>query len=196
MSNNKLNSKGFTLVELLVSIILVVILFISFGTFFINYMTLYYGLQTDASNTVQMSQEIERMASVLRGITDINSASAYNLSCYGYFSPNDTYVSLIDYYVVNNVIYASVTPMTSNPPGGTPITSETQTYVILSNFYNPTGSGLFSYYDSSGNLLVAPITDQRIISSIGINLSTPATHNSQGQQISTTVTLRNRRISS
>lgn len=196
MLTNKLNSKGFTLVELLISIILVVLLFISFGTFFINYMTLYYGLQTDASNSVQMAQEIERIASVLRGITDINSASANNLSCYGYFSPNDTYVSLIDYYVNNNEVFVSVTPMTANPPGGTPLTSETKTYVILSNFYSPTGVGLFSYYDSSGNLLVPPISNQRSIGSIGINLSTPASHNSQGQQMSTTVTLRNRRISS
>lgn len=75
MLSNRLNNKGFTLVELLVSIILVVLLFISFGTFFINYTTLYYGLQTDASNSVEMAQEIERMASVLRGVTDITSAT-------------------------------------------------------------------------------------------------------------------------
>ena len=76
MRSNKINNKGFTLIELLVSMIMVVLLFISFGTFFINYTTLYYGLQTDASNSVQMTQEIERIASVLRGVTEITSASS------------------------------------------------------------------------------------------------------------------------
>lgn len=195
MRSNKINNKGFTLIELLVSMIMVVLLFISFGTFFINYTTLYYGLQTDASNSVQMTQEIERIASVLRGVTEITSASSDSLSCYGYFSPDDTYVSLINYYVSNNEVFASVTPMTADPPGGTPITSETKTYTVITNYYDPLGSGLFSYYDSSGNLLSLPISNERSISSVGINLSTPASHNKQGQQMSTTVTLRNMRIS-
>lgn len=158
-------------------------------------MTLYYGLQSDSINSIQMTEEIERIASVLRGLTDIVSATPNNLSAYAYFSPNDTYVSLINYYVnaAGNEVLATVTPMTSNPPNGTPITSETQTYTIISNYYQPSGQGLFTYYDSSGNILSQPITEEQVISSIGINLSEPATHNANGQQLSTIVTLRNRR---
>ena len=85
--------------------------------------------------------------------------------------------------------------MTADPPGGVPITAQTKTYTIITNYYNPSGTGLFSYYDSSNNLLSPPIANDRFISSIGINLSTPATHNANGQQMSTTITLRNMRIS-
>ena len=197
VNNYKIKDNGFTLVELLVSIALVLILFISFTTFFVNYMTLYYGLQSDASNSIEMAEEIERIAGVLRGLTDITSATPNNLTAYAYFSPNDTYVSLINYYLNSsgNQVLATVTPMTSNPPTGTPITSEQKTYVIISNYYQPSGQGLFSYYDSSGNELSQPITNEQDITSISINLSEPATHNSNGQSLSTTVTIRDRMVS-
>jgi prepilin-type N-terminal cleavage/methylation domain-containing protein len=195
--NNRQQS-GFTLVELLISIVLVVILFVSFGTFFINYMTLYYGLQSDSTNAIEMTQEIERMASVLRGLTNITSATPNSLTAYAYFSPNDTFVSLINYYVnaSGNEVMATVTPMTGNPPDGTPISSEATTYTIISHYYQPSGKSLFTYYDSAQDVLSQPITNQELISSIGINLSEPATHNANGQQLSTEVTLRNRIASS
>ncbi|MCL5113355.1 MAG: prepilin-type N-terminal cleavage/methylation domain-containing protein [Patescibacteria group bacterium] len=199
MANRIKNNKtGFTLIELLISIALVLILFISFTTFFINYMTLYYGLQSDASNSIEMAEEIERIASVLRGLTNITTATPNSLTAYAYFAPNDQYVSLISYYLnsAGNQLLATVTPMTSNPPTGTPITSEQKTYVIISNYYqSPSGQGIFSYYDSTGNELSQPISNEQDISSIAINLSAPATHNSNGQSLSTTITIRNRRVS-
>ncbi len=194
---NKLSNKGFTLIELLVSIVLVVILFVSFGTFFINYTTLYYGLQTDSSNSVQMAQELERIASVLRGLSDIVSATPNSLTAYAYFSPDDTYVSLINYYVnsTNNEVLATVTPMTSNPPTGSPITSQAKTYTIIPNYYQPSGGSLFNYYDVSGALLTQPISEEKAILSISINLSSPASHNVKGQQLSTEIMIRDRKVS-
>lgn len=143
-----------------------------------------------------MAQELERISAVLRGLTDIVSANPNSLTAYAYFSPNDSYVSLINYYINsnNNEVLATVTPMTSNPPTGNPITSESRTYTIISNYYQPPGGSLFSYYDISGNLLIPPISNEKTILSIGINLSSPASHNLNGQQLSTTVTIRDRRV--
>ena len=194
MSNKRLE-KGFTIVELLIAISLVGILFVSFGSFFTNYLSLYFGLQQDSGNAVEMAEQSEHISSVLRGLTDVNSAQANNLSVYAYFSPADTYVSLVDYYVnsAGNKVMASVTPMTSNPPVGTPIPSQTVVYTIVSNYYQKTGSSLFTYYDDNGNIIAAPVSDEHSIIELGVNLSEPAKHSKTGQQLSTVVSLRNRK---
>lgn len=195
MSHRSAEEQGFTLVELLVVISVLAVMTISFATFFTNYLILYSKYQTDASNFGEMASQSQRIADVLRGLTDIVSESANDLSVYAYFSPADTYVSLTHYYLNANrtAVMVDVTPMTANPPGGTPITSETKTYTIISNFYQPPGSSLFNYYDASDTQLTLPISDEHSIMEIQVNLAEPGSHTANGQTLSTTVSLRNRK---
>ena len=186
---------GFTIVELLVVISIVAVIFISFSTFFTNYLILYSKYQTDGSNFTELASQSQRVAQVLRGLTDIVSDSSNDLVVYAYFSPVDTYVSQVHYYLGNNgkTLYADVTPMTANPPIGTLETSQLKTYTIISNYYQPAGGSLFNYYDASDTQLSQPIADEHSIMEIQINLAEPATHSANGQTMSITVSLRNRK---
>ncbi len=187
---------GFTLVELMVVISVVAVMFISFGTFFTNYLILYSKYQQDASSFTELSQQSQRIADVLRGLTDISSESANDLVVYAYFSPADQYVSLTHYYLNANstAVMVDVTPMTANPPLGTPITASKRTYTILTNYYQPAGGSLFAYYDATGTALSLPIGDEHSILEIQVNLAEPASHTKNGQTLSTVASLRNRKI--
>jgi len=189
------SEQGFTIVELLVVISLVAIIFISFGTFFTNYIILYSKYQTDAGNFTELANQSTRIADVMRGLTDIVSESTNSITIYAYFSPVDSYTSLVKYYVSANgkAIMVDVTPMTANPPIGTPIVAQTKTYTIISNFYQPTGGSLFAYYDASGTALTLPISDEHSIMEIQVNLAEPGSHTQNGQSLSVTVSLRNRK---
>jgi prepilin-type N-terminal cleavage/methylation domain-containing protein len=186
---------GFTLVELLVVISLIALIFITFASFFTNYLISYTNYQQDATNFAELASESERIADVLRGLTGIESASANSLTVYAYFSPADTYVSQVQYYLntSGNEILATVTPMTANPPIGTLITSESKTYTIISNYYQPSGGSLFQYFDASNTLMSEPITDENSIIEIEINLAEPGSHTKTGQNLDVTVSLRNRK---
>ncbi len=189
--------KGFTLVELLVVIVVIGVLFATFAEFFNNNLILFLDQQQNSMNLTELQNESQRIGDVLRGTYDIISAQSNSLSVYAYFSPVDTYVSEVTYYLNSsgNQLLASVTPMTSNPPIGTPITSETATYTIISNYYAASGTSLFVYYDANENVLTPPISDERSIINIGINLGEPIYHSSssQSQTLNLIVNLRNRR---
>lgn len=187
---------GFSLVELLVVISLVAIVAVSFGSFFTNYLILYSKYQQDSLNFSEMTQQSQRLAQVLRGLTDIVSESGNNLTVYAYFSPADAYVSQVHYYLTANSkqLKVDVTPMTANPPNGTLLTSQTKTYTIISNYFQAPSTSLFTYYDANGSVLTPPIADEHSIVQIQINLAEPASHSSKGQTLSMTVSLRNRKI--
>lgn len=187
---------GFSLVELLVVISLVGILFASFGVFFSGYLKLYSSYQSDASNFSELAQQSQRISKVLRGIVDITVVDSNDLTAYAYFSPGDTYTSVVRYYLANGdtKLMVDVTPMTANPPIGTPITASKRTYTIITNYYKKPGVNLFDYYDSAGTQLTPPVANQHIISTINVNLYEPVSHSANGQQMSTSVSLRNRKV--
>lgn len=189
------NQKGFTLVELLVVIALVAIIIVSFGSFFLNYLKLYSKYQSDSLDFNQLASQSQRIADVLRGATDLITVQANTITAYAYFSPVDAYVSQVTYYKSANgkSLLADVTPMTANPPSGTLLTAQKKTYTIINNFYQPTGGVLFVYYDSTGTAMTLPITDEHTILQIQVNLAAKATHTKNGQTLSTTVSLRNRK---
>ena len=186
---------GYTLVELLVVLVLIVIVFISFGTFFTNYLTLYSGYQKDANNFSELGNQSQRISQVLRGLTDIISEGPNDITMYAYFAPSDAYTSIVRYYISTDgkKVMVDITPMTANPPNGTPITASKKTYTIISNYYQQTGVNLFTYYDSTGTVLTTPISDEHTIQDITVNLSEPASHAKTGQQLAVTVSLRNRK---
>lgn len=179
----------------MVVISVIAVMVISFGTFFTNYLILYSKYQQDASDFTELANQSQRIADVLRGVTDIVSESSNNLTAYAYFSPQDNYVSLVHYYLntKGTAIMVDVTPMTANPPNGTPLTNSTKTYTIISNYYQAAGVNLFNYYDASGTLMSLPITDEHSILEMQVNLAEPASHSQSGQTLSITVSLRNRK---
>lgn len=187
---------GFTLVELMVSIVLIAIISATFLVFFKSSLFDYLNLQHDATSFTNLDTQAARVANVVRGTTGITSASANDLAIYAYFYPFDTYVSLLHYYLQttgsDTQLMADLTPMSANPPTGTPLTAQKRTFVIIDNFYQPAGSSLFTYLDSSNTPLPLPITDLQTIKGIQVNLATK-TSNNGNQAINLLVSLRNRK---
>lgn len=188
---------GFTMPELLTTMIITAILSLIAYSFFSTSISQYYSLEARGTSLAELASQSQRVAQVLRGVTGITEASADDITCYAYFYPRDSYVSLIHYYKVNGntELLADVTPMTSNPPSGTPINSEEKTFTIINNFYQVSGVSTFVYYDASNVALSEPITDLSSISAIQVNLAVPgwALNQQSNQQLSLEVELRNRK---
>ncbi len=189
------NQSGFSIVELLVVISLIGIIFATFSSFFTNYLILYSKYQQDSLNFGEMAQQSQRIGQVLRGLTDIVSESANDITVYAYFAPSDNYVSQVHYYLdgTGKKLMVDITPMTANPPTGTLLTSQKKTYTIISNYYQAPSVNLFNYYDAGGSLMTLPISDEHSIMQIQVNLAEPASHGSKNQNLSITVSLRNRK---
>ena len=187
---------GFTLIELMVSIVLMAIIGTTFLVFFKSSFFNYLNLQTDASALTQLNTQSARIATVLRGTTGITSVAANDFVGYSYFYPSDSYVSVIHYYLQTSgtitVLKADVTPMTANPPIGSPQTDKLRTYTIIDNFYQPAGTSLFTYLDQNGAALSLPITDLTTIKGIQISLAAKGSNNSN-QAITVQVNIRNRK---
>ncbi len=195
MLRHKLTSQqGFTIVELTMVIIVIGIVVPMFYLFFNNSLSQYLTLQKDGSDFTDLAYQSQRIGNVLRGATDIVSVSADDISCYAYFSPNDTYVSLIHYYKTagNTQMLADVTPMTANPPIGSLITAKKQTFKIINNFYQSPSLSTFVYLDETGAPLTLPIADEHTIKGVQVNLAAKGGDNSN-QAITLQVSLRNRK---
>lgn len=191
------SSRGFTLVEVLVVLLLVGIVGTTAFTFITTSFNQYLALQQDGMVFGDLAQSSQRLAQVLRGLTDITAANANGMTIYAYFYPNDAYVSLIVYYknAAGTALYADVTPMTANPPNGTPITANKKTYTIIGSlFVNPAVS-TFVYQDSAGTTLALPLSDLHTIKEITVNLAVPVkSPTSTGNDaMSLLVSLRNRK---
>ena len=200
MTHSK-NNLGFTVVELLIAISLAAVLSLVAIGFFSSSFNNYIKLSKDSTNLSEVASQTQRIARVLRGLTDISDASSPNeITVYAYFSPVDTYVSQVRYYknAAGTVLYADVTPMTANPPIGTLITANKKTFTIISTFYTVSGTNLFTYLDAAGNALTNPVIDQHTIKGIRINLAVPtivgkANPNNSYTTTSLQVSLRNRK---
>jgi hypothetical protein len=192
--NNVNPQSAFTLIELLIVITLTFIISIGFYTFFKTNLFTYLNLQKDATTFTDIAWQSQRVANVVRGLTDIVSAADEDLVMYTYFFPSDTYVSKVHYYLGNSgkTLYADVTPMTSNPPVGTPITANLKTHTIIPEYKQSGGVKLFEYLDTAGAPMALPIADLRMVKAIRVNLAT-TTSGQTNQAITLSVSLRNRK---
>ncbi|CAN5445034.1 hypothetical protein BH10PAT3_BH10PAT3_2740 [soil metagenome] len=195
--NRKNGDKGFSIIELMIAMFVVSIVTTTLITFFNTSISQYLSLHRDSLAFGDLATQSQRVANVVRGLSDITQAENNEITMYAYFAPNDTYVSLIHYYLAssNTKMLADVTRMTSNPPTGTPITGSLKTFTIIDNFYLAGGLNTFTYYDSGNNLLTPTIADLHTIKTVKINLAIPskspvATSNTT---MSVQVSLRNRK---
>ena len=196
MLTPKRDQAGFTLIELLISIVIITIIGSTFLVFFKSSFFNYLNLQSDATSTSQLDTQAMRVATVMRGVTGLTSVAANDINVYSYFYPSDAYVSVVHYYLqtsgTTTRLLADVTPMTANPPIGTPQTNKLKTYTIIDNFYQPSGTSLFTYLDSSGNALTLPISDLQTVKGVQVNLAAKGS-NGSNQALNVQVSLRNRK---
>jgi prepilin-type N-terminal cleavage/methylation domain-containing protein len=197
MSHHSRKESGFTLPELVIVMAVIAVVTAAMFTFVTTSLRRYVGLQGESSAFGQMAKESQRVAQVLRGTTDITTATADEITAYAYFFPNDAYVSLVHYYKnpAKTQLYAEVTPMTANPPTGSPITANKKTYTIIDKFHTVAGVQTFTYLDSLGNVLPLPIADLHTIKGIRVSLATPGDTIQTGSNniITLQVSLRNRK---
>lgn len=190
------SSQGFTLVELTVVITLIGILSTVFIVIYRTSLVNYLGLQKQASSFGQLSSQADRIANILRGTYSVELADDNELTVYAYLYPVDTYVSKIRYYVAisgsQKQLKADITPMTANPPLGTPITAKLKTAVLIDNFYQPANSKLFIYINALGTTLSTPVSDLSVVKTVQINLSTEVESGVE-QTINLQVLLRNKK---
>ena len=193
----KAKNSGFTLVEVLVIIFLIGIISATAYQAFAVSLREYFGLHENTLKSGELALNSQRVATVLRGATDIVAVDANDLTVYAYFSPEDTYVSLVHYYLnaQNTQLLVDITPMTANPPTGVPIEEEQRSYTIIENYFKKPGLDLFAYLDASGSDLNLPIADLNSIKGIRVNLAVPIDYPTEGssQQLSLEVNLRNRK---
>jgi prepilin-type N-terminal cleavage/methylation domain-containing protein len=196
VSKRLADSQGFTIVELLVSIVLISIIGTTFLVFFKSSLFNYLDLQKDATSFTQLDTQAARVSNVLRSSTGIVSASANDLVVYAYFYPVDTYVSLLHYYVITvsgtKQLKADLTPMSANPPIGSPVAAQMRTFVVIDNLYLPTGTDMFNYLSASGATISLPISDLQTIKGIQVNLAAQSARGGN-QAINLQVSLRNRK---
>lgn len=196
MSLTNSNNKGFTTVELLITVVIFAAIAASFFPFLNASFEQYMTLNNDAVIFAEVSFESQRIARVLRGSTEVVDAQTNEITVYAYFSPNDAYVSKIRYYkdTTNNKLFADVTPLTSNPPNGTEIISDKKTFTIIEKFGSG-GNQTFTYLDSAGNPLALPISELSTIKGIRVTLpvSTVNSIGSESSTLSLDVSLRNKK---
>jgi prepilin-type N-terminal cleavage/methylation domain-containing protein len=192
-----LRQRGFTLVELLIAMVILGVVSTALYTFFLTSFNQYFALQQEGMVTSELAQQSQRMAMVLRGVTDINAVSATDLRARAYFSPSDAYPSEIYYYksADGSKLMADVTPMSDNPPTGILLTAQKRTYTVIDDFFTQPSVDLFEYLDSAGNKFTLPITDLNTIKGIRVNLASsvksPIANGNDAMTIQ--VSLRNRK---
>jgi type II secretory pathway pseudopilin PulG len=186
-----LSEAGYSLVELLIVITLTVLIATPLVVFSYKGLTSYEFLQAQSNTSTELSTLSARIGKVVRGTTGILSAGANSLIIYGYFSPQDTTVKKIRYFIVGNNLEIGVTPPTGTAPNYTYNAADevvTITRVDLAMGAN----SLFTYYDDAGNVLPNGFATSQI-KAIGLYVAAnPRTKQlSVPIAITTRVTLRN-----
>lgn len=183
--------------ELIVVITVGGILIAAIVVFFNGNINQYFKLQSEGLAYSEVTSNSQRIARVLRGIKNIQTAEANSITAYTYFSNQSTYTSQVKYYLSNDnkQLLADVTPMDADYPIGNLITSQKYTVVVIDNFYQQTGIDIFSYADAAGNNLLVPVSNPNVIKAVSINLSVKPYNSASNKVISTklSVSLRNRK---
>src|SRR6185369_15761803 len=98
-SHNSLRQAGYSLIELLVVMTLTSMLAVPLVLFTYKGLSSYQFLQAQSDTSAELSTLSARITKVVRGTTGIISAGANTLTIYGYFSPQDTTIKKIRYFI-------------------------------------------------------------------------------------------------
>ncbi|MFO0920336.1 MAG: hypothetical protein U0451_01540 [Candidatus Saccharimonadales bacterium] len=199
MSHRSLDQNGFSITELLVVIIGVAIISMVIFSFFGSTTNQFFKLQADGIAYNEITNNSQRIASVVRGIKFIETAEADRIVGYSYFAPNEQYTSKITYDLTNTntLLRATVVPMTADYPTGTLLTAQTKVVPIVNSFYKKSGVDTFEYLDANGTKIPLPIDSTSInaIRSVRINLNVKpyGTNSTNINSTTLTVNLRNKK---
>ena len=187
----RLGQSGYSLVELLVVITITSMIAVPLVVFSYKGLTSYEFLQAQSNTSTELSTLSQRMGKVIRGTTLIVDAQANTLTIFGYFSPQDTIVKKIRYFISGSNLKIGVTPPTGTAPNYTYLASDevvTTTRVDLSMGSTP----MFTYYDDTGAQLPNGFANTQV-KQIGLYVAAnPRTKQlSVPISLSTRVTLRN-----
>lgn len=194
MSRRSIRSSGFTLVELMVSISLIGTLLAVFSIFFINNYQSYLNLQQNTLRANDLSNGLQRIARVLRGLNAITEAKDNILSGFAYFTPRDTTLSKVRYFydTSSRTVKVGVTPASGTAPNYTYIQSSEVITTIIDNV-NVTAP-IFTYLDLTGVESSFTTDTLKDIQTIKITLtSDKAGIYARDYQLQTAVSLRNRK---
>lgn len=152
MLHRNSSEAGYSLVELLVAMTLTSILAVPLVIFTYKGMTSYEVLQAQSNTSLELSSLSARIGKVVRGTTGVEAASANSLTIYGYFSPQDTVIKKIRYFISGTNLNIGVTPPTGTAPNYT--YSPADEVVTTTRIDLAMGSNaMFTYYDDLGNVL-------------------------------------------
>lgn len=188
------NQAGYTVLELLIVIIITSAISIPLTMFALNGLKSYNRLEAQSDTSVELNTLAGRVTKVVRGATTIDTAGSNSLILFGYFSPQDTVIKKIRYYISGTTLFIGVTPPSGTAPNYTYDSANekiTSTRVDLAMGANP----LFTYYDDVGNQLTGSFTVGQV-KQVGLYLAAnPNTKTlSVPISLSTKVTLRNQKV--
>ncbi|HVQ44044.1 MAG TPA: prepilin-type N-terminal cleavage/methylation domain-containing protein [Candidatus Saccharimonadia bacterium] len=182
----RLDQGGYSLIELLVVMTLTAMIAVPLVMFSYKGLTSYAFLQAQSDTSTELSTLSARIGKVLRGTTGVLSAQPNTVTVYGYFSPADTVIKKIRYYISGNNLVIGVTdpdsaaiPATYNNNPEKP----TITRVDLAMGSNT----MFTYYDDAGNVLSPGFATSQV-RAIGIYVAA----NPKAKQLSVPVSLTTR----
>jgi prepilin-type N-terminal cleavage/methylation domain-containing protein len=182
---------GYSLLELLIVITITGLIVTPLTLFAIKGATSYTYLEAQSNTSVELNILINRITKVVRGATSVDTASANALIVYGYFSPADTTIKKIRYFISGTNLNIGVTPPTGTAPNFTynsanEVITTTRVDLVMGS------KSLFTYYDDVGNVLATGFMPSQV-KDIGIYVAA----NPKTKQVpvpislSTRVTLRN-----
>ena len=195
MRTEKSINKGFTVVELMIVIFIFGLIATAMFTFMNTSFSQYLKMQKESYALGDLSVQTQRLAKVIRGLSDISQASANEITLTAYFSPQDQVVSQVRFYRSpdGSKLYIDQTPYTANPPYGTLLTAQKKTTLLIDNLNYNGSTTTFRYLDSAFNELPSGFTNLKLIKGVEITLTSKNSNDTSQLSMTTKVALRNRK---
>ncbi len=188
------NGAGFTVGELLVTIVLTSGVLLTFSMFFADNFQGYLNLQASTVRSNEISSALQRMTRVIRGMQSISDAQEDSLTGYAYFTPRDSTLSKVRYFYESGSqnLKVGVIPASGSAPNYTYNAQDEQISTIASDISGD--SEIFRYVDSDNEESEFTSETYKDIRAVKIVLNGLAVSERQSPvNLQTTVTLRNRK---
>jgi prepilin-type N-terminal cleavage/methylation domain-containing protein len=192
MSLNK-NSRGFTVIELLIVITVSSILIALLATFFTSSYQGYLNLHENALRSNEVSSGLQSVAKVVRGSNAILEATDTSFTAYTYFTPRDDTLSKVNYVYDSgqSALLAKVIPATGTAPDYTYEEADEVTFTIVKNISD---QPVFAYLNDDWQETIFAEENLKDIKAIRITLTTTQLGEDRSPiTVDTTVSLRNRK---